>query len=47
MVLDPHVDNERAIRCYEACGFHKVKKLPKHELHDGVWVDCWLMELLP
>lgn len=43
VVLDPHADNLRAIRCYEACGFKKVKFLPGHELHDGVMVDCWLM----
>lgn len=47
VVLDPHVDNPRAIRCYEACGFRKVKRLPKHEMHDGVLVDCWLMEYIP
>lgn len=34
----------RAIRCYEACGFRKVKRLPAHELHEGQWKDCWLME---
>jgi len=45
IVLDPHADNERAIRCYESCGFQKVKRLPKHELHDGVMVDCYLMAL--
>lgn len=45
VVLDPHADNPRAIRCYEACGFRKVKFLPRHELHDGVKVDCWLMAL--
>lgn len=45
VVLDPHADNERAIRCYEACGFRKVEFLPRHEMHDGVLVDCWLMEL--
>ena len=44
IVLDPHADNPRAIRCYEACGFHKVKLLPQHELNDGEMVDCWLME---
>ena len=43
VVLDPHADNPRAIRCYEACGFQKVKFLPKHELHGGEMVDCWLM----
>lgn len=46
VVLDPHADNARAIRCYEACGFAKKKFLPAHELHDGVLVDCWLMENL-
>lgn len=45
LVLDPHADNARAIRCYEACGFRKVKFLPKHELHEGEMVDCWLMAL--
>lgn len=45
VVLDPHADNLRAIRCYEACGFKKVKSLPEHELHDGIKVDCWLMAL--
>lgn len=45
VVLDPHADNLRAIRCYEACGFRKRAFLPKHELHDGKPTDCWLMEL--
>lgn len=45
VVLDPHADNPRAIRCYEACGFQKVKLLPRHEMHDGQLVDCWLMAL--
>lgn len=45
IVLDPHADNPRALRCYEACGFKKVKLLPAHELHDGKRVDCWLMAL--
>lgn len=45
VVLDPHADNPRAIRCYEACEFHKVKLLPQHEQHDGQMVDCWLMAL--
>ena len=47
VVLDPHADNERAIRCYRACGFQKLAFLPKHEKHDGVLVDCWLMEYTP
>lgn len=43
VLLDPHADNERAIRCYEACGFRKEKLLPAHELHEGTMRDCWLM----
>lgn len=47
VVLDLHANNLRALRCYEACGFHKIKLLPNHELHEGVWEDCWLMEYRP
>lgn len=43
VLLDPHTDNVRAIRCYEACGFRKEKLLPAHELHEGTMRDCWLM----
>ena len=45
VILDPHVDNLRAIRSYEKCGFRKLKLLPKHELHEGQMVDCWLMAI--
>ncbi|WP_242224207.1 GNAT family N-acetyltransferase [Bacillus cereus group sp. BfR-BA-01380] len=44
IAMDPRVSNERAIRCYEKCGFQKVKVLKEHELHEGVWEDCWIME---
>ncbi|MDF2681994.1 MAG: family N-acetyltransferase [Brevibacillus sp.] len=44
IVLDPQAWNVRAIRCYEKCGFHKVKWLPQHEWHEGSMRDCWLME---
>lgn len=44
IVMDPQIQNERAIRCYEKCGFKKVKLLPKHELHEGEYRDCWLIE---
>ena len=47
VVLDPHDNNLRALRCYEACGFRKIKFLPKHELREGVMEDCWLMEYRP
>ncbi|MEK3887500.1 GNAT family N-acetyltransferase [Bacillus sp. FSL K6-3431] len=44
IVMDPQTWNDRAIHCYEKCGFQKVKLLPKHELHEGEYRDCWLME---
>ncbi|WP_210470977.1 GNAT family N-acetyltransferase [Sporosarcina sp. 6E9] len=44
LVMDPQTQNDRAIRCYETCGFEKVKLLPKRELHEGAYRDCWLME---
>ena len=44
VVMDPRSRNTRAIRCYEKCGLKKVKILPKHELHEGEYQDCWLME---
>lgn len=43
VILDPHIDNARAIRAYEKCGFRKIKLLPGHERHEGKDVDCWLM----
>ncbi|NGQ95343.1 acetyltransferase [Brevibacillus sp. SYP-B805] len=47
VVMDPQSWNERAIRCYESCGFKKVKLLPKHEMHEGELKDCWLIEYSP
>jgi len=47
VVLDPHVSNLRAIRCYERCGFRKLKVLKRHELHEGEYRDSWLMEATP
>ena len=44
VVMDPQVKNARAIKCYEKCGFEKVKLLPKRELHEGEYCDCWLIE---
>jgi len=43
VVIDPQVTNKRAVRCYEKCGFKKVKVLRRHEWHEGRWRDCWLM----
>jgi aminoglycoside 6'-N-acetyltransferase len=45
IVIDPETWNARAIRCYEKCGFVKVKLLPKHELHEGEYRDSWLMAI--
>lgn len=44
IIMDPRVENVRAIHCYEKCGFVKRKLLPKHEWHEGEYRDCWLME---
>lgn len=44
IAMDPRVNNERAIKCYEKCGFKKVKALKEHELHEGKLEDCWMME---
>ena len=44
VILDPHSNNLRAIRCFEKVGFRKIKDLPKHELHEGRYEDCVLME---
>lgn len=43
VLIDPHVDNPRAVRSYEKAGFRKIKILPAHEMHEGRLVDCWLM----
>lgn len=44
IVMDPQTWNHRALRCYEKCGFNKIKLLPKHEWHEGMKQDCWLIE---
>lgn len=44
IIIDPHLDNPRAIHVYEKVGFSKVKILMKHEMHGHKKVDCWLME---
>ena len=43
LVIEPHVTNERAIRCYENSGFKKENVLPRRELHEGELRDVWLM----
>ncbi|MDN3015549.1 GNAT family N-acetyltransferase [Paenibacillus sp. BSR1-1] len=44
VVMDPQTRNTRDIKCYEKCGFKKVKILPNHELHEGEYQDCWMIE---
>ena len=44
VILDPHKDNKRAIKCYEKAGFRIIKELPNHEMHEGIKKDCYLME---
>lgn len=46
IIMDPMTSNGRAIKCYEKCGFQKVKVLSKHMLHEGKYRDCWLMECI-
>ena len=45
IVIDPHVSNVRAIRCYEKCGFNTIGLLPGRELHEGEYRDCRLMAI--
>ncbi|WP_078546828.1 GNAT family N-acetyltransferase [Litchfieldia alkalitelluris] len=44
ILMEPQMQNVRAIKCYEKCGFKKVRILPEHELHEGKYRDCWLIE---
>ncbi|WP_068616193.1 GNAT family N-acetyltransferase [Paenibacillus tuaregi] len=44
VVMDPQTRNTKALKCYEKCGFTRVKLLPKRELHEGEFRDCWLIE---
>jgi aminoglycoside 6'-N-acetyltransferase len=47
IVIDPAVDNERAIRAYERVGFRRVGVLREYERRpDGTYQDGLLMELL-
>lgn len=43
VVIDPWVENARAIRSYEKAGFRQTKTLIRHEVHDGEPRDCLLM----
>lgn len=44
IIIDPHLDNPRAIHVYEKIGFKKVKILKEHEAYKDKKVDAWLME---
>jgi aminoglycoside 6'-N-acetyltransferase len=47
LTIDPAVDNERAIRAYEAVGFRRVGIMRAYERGaDGSWHDGLLMDLL-
>lgn len=47
VVMDPQTWNLRAVRCYEKCGFRRLRLLPQHEWHEGAMRDCWLIEYDP
>jgi aminoglycoside 6'-N-acetyltransferase len=44
--IDPAVDNERAIRAYEAVGFCRVGVMRRYEHGAGGWHDNLLLDLL-
>ncbi len=47
LVIDPDVDNARAIRCYEKVGFRPVGVMRRYARGvDGEWHDALLMDLL-
>lgn len=47
LVIDPAVENERAIRCYERVGFKPVGIMRRYERGgDGAWHDNLLLDLL-
>jgi aminoglycoside 6'-N-acetyltransferase len=47
VVIDPELENERAVRCYEKVGFKRVGVLRRYSLGpDGLWHDGLLLDLL-
>lgn len=44
--LKVHADNERAIRCYQKCGFSLEGRLRQEAFKDGAYVDVLVMGLL-
>lgn len=43
VIVDPNIDNDRAIRTYEKAGFEKIRRLPGYETHEDELKDWWLM----
>lgn len=44
IMADPQAWNTRAVRCYEKCGFRKVRHMPVDQRYEGILRDSWLME---
>ncbi len=44
--LDTLASNERAIRCYKACGFVEEGRLRQHEYYNGAYVDVVVMGIM-
>lgn len=47
VLVDPHVDNARAIRAYQKAGFRAAGVLRRHELFEEELLDCLLMVYCP
>lgn len=47
VLIDPHLDNPRAIACYRKAGFLPRRLLPAHEEQTGIWKDALLMAWQP
>jgi aminoglycoside 6'-N-acetyltransferase len=43
IIIDPSINNLRAIRAYKKAGFRKLKIIPGCEPHEGEILDAWLM----
>lgn len=46
ITLEVLADNERAIRCYRACGFREEGRLREHAWHAGQYKDVLVMGVL-
>ena len=43
LIVDPNVNNLRAIHAYEKAGFRKLKIIRSHEPYEGAYPSAWLM----